>query len=577
MPAETDDSVLPSVLALAECDIVMKGGVTSGVVYPGAVVELSKRYRFKNIGGTSAGAIAAVVTAAAEFGRESGGFDKVSALPDELSTSLLRKFQPLPQYRPLFSLMLAIQNGGRLAILLAFFSGFSLAALVGAAPGFAVLLFAGLLNESRGFVLLGLLLAVLGAFAFPAWRIWRLVTRGLPATDFGICNGLTQKCEGEPALTDWLTDTIDRVAGRALGSPPLNLADLEEAEIGLQTVTTDLSTHRPYALPMKNNLHFFRESEFLKLFPKRVVEHMKATSRKAEGDEFIAKGGDFWYFENARMPVVVLARMSLSFPGLISAVPLWRHDYTLRFPDEDGRLVRCLFSDGGVSSNFPVHFFDRFLPATPTFGISLGTHDSRREGERRVVLPLEAGSGRLLPVRGIYGLGSFVMALFNSAKDWQDSLQSILPGYRERIVTINLTDKEGGMNLDMAAEKIRFLTGLGKEAGLEIVSEFNPDEHRWRRYLVELNALDEMLRGFAKAWDMPGHAGQMSFPELAIEHKPESFKELSTTQRASLRDRAELIATLGRALETMTPTVESMRRRIPQSHSSLRSIARMEE
>jgi predicted acylesterase/phospholipase RssA len=57
------------------CDLVMKGGITSGVVYPMAVVELAKEYRFECIGGTSAGAIAAVVTAAAEYGRESGGFE----------------------------------------------------------------------------------------------------------------------------------------------------------------------------------------------------------------------------------------------------------------------------------------------------------------------------------------------------------------------------------------------------------------------------------------------------------------------------------------------------------------------
>ena len=52
---------------LLECDIVMTGGITSGVVCPLAVVELSKTYRSRNIGGTSAGAIA---TAAAELGRD---------------------------------------------------------------------------------------------------------------------------------------------------------------------------------------------------------------------------------------------------------------------------------------------------------------------------------------------------------------------------------------------------------------------------------------------------------------------------------------------------------------------------
>jgi predicted acylesterase/phospholipase RssA len=45
------------------CDLVMKGGITSGVVYPPAIFALAGQYRFKNIGGTSAGAIAAAITA----------------------------------------------------------------------------------------------------------------------------------------------------------------------------------------------------------------------------------------------------------------------------------------------------------------------------------------------------------------------------------------------------------------------------------------------------------------------------------------------------------------------------------
>jgi predicted acylesterase/phospholipase RssA len=47
------------------CDLVMKGGVTSGVMYPLAVSELATTYRFRNIGGTSAGAISAGVISAA--------------------------------------------------------------------------------------------------------------------------------------------------------------------------------------------------------------------------------------------------------------------------------------------------------------------------------------------------------------------------------------------------------------------------------------------------------------------------------------------------------------------------------
>src|SRR5215207_662013 len=54
-----------------ECDIVMKGGITSGVIYPLAVCELAQTYRLHSVGGASAGAIAAAAAAAAEIGRGS--------------------------------------------------------------------------------------------------------------------------------------------------------------------------------------------------------------------------------------------------------------------------------------------------------------------------------------------------------------------------------------------------------------------------------------------------------------------------------------------------------------------------
>src|SRR4051794_19750478 len=91
------------------CDIVMKGGITSGVVYPAAVLEIARKYRFKSIGGTSAGGIAAAVTAAAEHARDTGGFEKIKTLPDELGSTvggrpfMLQLFAPEAATKPLFS------------------------------------------------------------------------------------------------------------------------------------------------------------------------------------------------------------------------------------------------------------------------------------------------------------------------------------------------------------------------------------------------------------------------------------------------------------------------------------------
>ena len=36
---------------LAVCNLVMKGGVTSGVVFPGTIRVLASTYRFRRIGG----------------------------------------------------------------------------------------------------------------------------------------------------------------------------------------------------------------------------------------------------------------------------------------------------------------------------------------------------------------------------------------------------------------------------------------------------------------------------------------------------------------------------------------------
>ena len=81
------------------CDVVLKGGITSGVVYPLAATKLAERYQFKNVGGTSAGAIAAAAVAAAERGRLDGsdaGFEELQDLPEWLGKNMTSLFQPPP-------------------------------------------------------------------------------------------------------------------------------------------------------------------------------------------------------------------------------------------------------------------------------------------------------------------------------------------------------------------------------------------------------------------------------------------------------------------------------------------------
>ena len=140
--------------------------------------------------------------------------------------------------------------------------------------------------------------------------------------------------------------------------------------IDLRMMTTNLSMQRPNVLPdLGDRNYIFKEADFRALFPDLVVDHMKAHSepheRSPRASALSRKPDD--------LPVVVGARMSLSFPLLIAAVPL----YPRRLLGNDRQPVKLSFSDGGISSNFPIHFFDALLPRRPTFGISLGDYDGR--------------------------------------------------------------------------------------------------------------------------------------------------------------------------------------------------------
>lgn len=566
------------------CDLVMKGGITSGVVYPRAVVALSRKYRFENIGGTSAGAIAAVVTAAAEYGRMTGGFAKVEALPQDLSKTLLEKFQPTPHLAPLFGLALAALSGKPLALLRALLQGYPLSAAGAALPGVVIAVLAVAPNGPTdwGFLVLGILLTIAGILIGPMLVAKRQIERYLPLQDYGLCTGLTQPGQSGPALTNWLCTTIDDVAGLALGEGPLTIGQLKARGINVQTVTTDITTRRPYALPMGNNLHAFHEDEFRRLFPGEVVDHMIKHSRQVPPD-WGDLSGKLHHFQSDDLPLVVLARMSLSFPGLITAVPLYRIDYTLERLNPAQKTRRCLFSDGGISSNFPVHFFDRFLPQTPTFGIALAAYDIARTRvgaeDDRITLPTAPdGAGRLLPTQNFKGVTGFVMALFDSAKDWQDSLQSVLTGYRERIVTVALKPEEGGMNLDMPASVIDILTDLGAQAGETVLDEFDLKEHRWRRFLTELPLIEDLLISYARHWDAPEPGPEdLSYPELladASNRKAYALKE--ATLRQQVLQRAERLAELGRIL-TADPMPSGLASALPLRRARLRVVANMDD
>jgi predicted acylesterase/phospholipase RssA len=517
----------------------MKGGITSGVVYPLAAVELSKRYQFKNVGGTSAGAIAAAATAAAEHGRSTGqgtGFAELETLPAWLGANLTELFQPSKPTRPLFRILLGTSAantpaGKLLGALRAALAGFPLPALLGAIPGLALGLVAA--TSGSGFLLVwgivcGIVLAVAGLALGLGLAVIRRVTVAVPANYFGLMTGHADEPQGEiPPLTTWLTDLFDRLAGKE-GEEALTFGDLWGAsdprsarDINLEMMSTCLTNGRPYRLPFSTHEFWFDPGELRDFFPAAVVDQMIRHARPDARSERFAPLLPLP--EPASLPVVVATRMSLSFPLLISAVPLHAVDYSLPLPERARRPEPCWFSDGGITSNFPVHFFDSPVPRWPTFAINLRDYPRDRtpspDQTENIWMPGDnssqgTGHWTVWGTRSSLGqLIAFGGTILKTMQNWVDNNQSDVPGYRDRVVHIFHTHREGGMNLKMPPEAIAHLSQRGEAAGALLSRRFavppeDPsaigwDNQRWIRYRSFMHVLEQTLEKLEQ-----GYVGQ---------------------------------------------------------------------
>jgi predicted acylesterase/phospholipase RssA len=560
------------------CDLVLKGGVTSGVVYPKLIARLAERYDLRSIGGTSVGALAAAVAAAAAFRRTSksseDGFAAIGELAEELAeevekgkSRLFTLFQPTRETRRLFGIGEAALNrrGPRHllgALAMASLKNYWKEVLAGSVPGWAFLLVATIGARSTppdfpaamlwiagivGAVVLGTVGAVVGA----ALGISRDVRKHLPPQGFGLCTGLSTGGSGRPALTDWLHQTIQANAG-VPDNRPLTLGDLwagrllddderaayqppVDKAIDLVTITTAATLQRPFRLPFEEREFFFDPLEWAKLFPAQVMDWLVTHEWSEQHDDIYRfNGHPVTHREPGRaprkllalpsgqdLPIIVLVRLSLSFPVLMSSVPLYRVDFTRRRIGELRRssqrhrplpAKRVWFTDGGVCSNFPIHLFDAPLPRWPTFGLDLALphpdypieHGSLRN---RIYRPegLDVGAEQYFPNGSQQtrwsSLTEFFSSVFGAAKTYRDHLQSVAPGSRDRIIRIRLLQEEGGLNLNMPADDLRTLSASGRAAAERIISDFAgeaPDNAWLKHRVVRLKVLLANLQRYAE-------------------------------------------------------------------------------
>ncbi|MEM1099522.1 MAG: patatin-like phospholipase family protein [Planctomycetota bacterium] len=523
------------------CDLVMRGGVTSGIVYPKAICRIAEDFTLVGIGGTSAGGIAAAIAAAAEYRRRTdteepmAGYDQLAGLPDVLARehpttaepALLSLFRPDALTEDLFATLLGV--------------------------------FERMQKGMRGRDKLKL---VWDAF----WMYRQKTYMPLLENNYGLCTGMgignpPDKSSPEP-LTHWLFNKIQRAAGldnyepltfghlrnapvpeqlRTLIETPAKDGKSDQPSIELRMVTTCLSYGRPLELPrfpdrddpegdQKDPARFwFDPDEWLSYFPKPVVRHLVENAESEAKSNKDAKIGNKMRLPlGDKLPVIVAVRMSLSFPLLFSMVPA----FTVPHGESDGALRRAWFSDGGITSNFPVHRFDSLYPRWPTFGINLRYGQSEDEvpdpveGLPRVSLPPKRESHAFRNLRdfvpepkdatftSLFGL--LKDGIFTSAQNWHDNSFLQLDIFNDRVAEFWLIGKqEGGLNLNMSGELIRALADKGRGAGEALCQRFGAhqsdasmswDGHRWARYNATMSGVTKALHALAR--DTQRHTDQ---------------------------------------------------------------------
>ncbi|MET7394987.1 hypothetical protein ABZS66_16010 [Dactylosporangium sp. NPDC005572] len=346
-------------------------------------------------------------------------------------------------------------------------------------------------------------------------------------------------------LVHWLGDCFSELAGLERGTvlrfghlwhgprwaPGGPQRDVEPRSrlVNLQLVTTDLTRQRPYVLPLDADAEplYFDPADLKGVFAEPVVAAMCETGQVTVGGLTLHRLPDPW-----DLPVVVAVRLSMALPGLFKAVRLYRLNgpttirddlgrgvtesgRVLRWPpDDEVRAEELWFSDGGITSNFPVHLFDTLLPAWPTFGLNLGEHPAAFP-HQDVWLPQDWQAGRA-PSSTVPGsLFGFVMTILDTARNWRDTMQTGMPGYRGRVAWVRQRPDEGGENLFMPREIIASMALRGALAGARLSRRFANSaqwtRYRWLRLRIGLDNAQQLRH--AVHGNAPAYSDLLASPE----------------------------------------------------------------
>ncbi len=453
--------------------------------------------------------------------------------------------------------------------------------LLGVAFG-AVIIYFGWQNTGLKFWLvwaLGMLAMIAGILLFGLLGL-ALRLRRLSSHHFGFCFGYTKRTSDKQpiSLVEWLNERLNTFAALPPGQP-LTFGDLKNAGITLKMITTCLTFGRPFTLPFESHEFYFSPEELSNYFPAEVITWMENHSHQAkDATERHGRKIDLQGLKPLpdpdNLPVILAVRLSLSFPFLFCAVPLYAVDFSRgerapgepvpakRVPgdalgaDEPFTPERVWFADGGITSNFPFHLFDSPIPQWPTFGLDLADlRPDMNDKSPRTWMPTTNGGGiahlwtRLGTTASLTGIGPFAASMIDAARNWLDNLQATVPGYRDRIVHVFLNQLEGGLNLNMPDDVVKTLSGYGEQAADHLIQHFidgtdggKPtamtwDNHRWIRYRSSVSLLDQFIADFADSLEHP-EPGDTSVMALInrSEHDPPSGYRFTPEQRQDALD-----------------------------------------
>lgn len=351
--------------------------------------------------------------------------------------------------------------------------------------------------------------------------------------------------ENDQAITPWLSDALSALAGLPAGEV-LRFGHLWDAEayanrgsdtddsawrkrlhdssrrsITLEVITTDLTRRRPIRFPLSGpdatEQLYFCLADLTEVFDSDVREAMLGDEGIAIADSSGTERVLHKLPEPWDLPVVVAVRMSMAFPALFTAVPLYRLRQRRRVQDDLGRdILRdgepltwlghrdtgqdvvaelLWFSDGGITSNFPVHLFDQPMPRWPTISLGLGTHPVHNP-VADVSLPQdwETDTNADAPLSG--SLFALLAAMFRTAQTWRDRSQTNMPGFRARVAQVRTHASEGGTNLFMDRDQIASLALRGALAGSRLRCRYSEtghwDRYRWLRLRTAMSSLGRL-------------------------------------------------------------------------------------